>query len=511
MKQILILFILLILTGGCERTLDSGSVGFDPPDQLPVPTGLKIYHLADGMELNWQTSDSDIIAYFNIYYSDQEENEFIFWDSADSFSKTITALNTGQVYYFKVAAVDTNDVEGGWSYMVSSQVGVTSIVINNNDTYTNSLDISVSYVYPVTPLLVKISENSDLNSAVWQNFSQPGSFELSDGDGIKYLYAVLRFSDGSESSISVSDSIILDTRAFIDSTYFIPKASILQAGDTVYFYLNAGESGGQASVSFPGLGPLALYDDGDNGDTIADDGIYSRPYIIPVNLEIEDGLVTGRFTDAAGNSADDTYSATRINITIPPDAISLQTIAESSSQIRLSWSEVEPDNSDFSSYRLYRQTSPGVTETSELIANITSRTTLGYIDDDLNDNQLYVYRIYAYSADGLITQSEESSATTTVNIPPSAVTLAVGLADELTISISWTENGDNDFESYQIYRGNSIDVTDLTGQRLTAINNQQETSYTDVRFDPLDTYFYVIYVYDKQGLKSSKSNVESTP
>ncbi|MCP4703843.1 MAG: hypothetical protein GY865_04460 [candidate division Zixibacteria bacterium] len=511
MKQIFLLLIILILIGGCERTLDSGSVGFDPSDELPIPIALKIYHLADGIELNWQISDTGVVDYYNIYYSDGEENEFILWDSTSLFSKTITTLNTGRVYYFKVAAADTNDVEGTSSIIVSSQIGVTSIVINNNDLYANNTDVSVQFVYPVTPLLVKISEESDLGDAVWQSFRQPVSFELTDGDGVKYLYAMLRFNDGSESSTSVSDSIILDTRAFIDSTYFMANSSVSLAGDTVYFYIDANESGGDAYISFPGLGQLDLYDDGSNGDTMADDGIYSRRYIIPIDLEINDGVVTGRFTDAAGNLADDTPSSDRINIAIPPDPITLQTIAESSSQIRLNWSAVDPGSSSFSSYRIYRETSAGVTESSELIANITSQNTLGYSDENLDDNQLYVYRIYAYSADGLITQSDESSATTMVNTPPTSVTLAVGLEDELTISISWTENGDDDFESYQIYRGSAIDVTDLTGQRLTAINSQTQTSYTDVRFDELDTYYYVIYVYDKQGLKSSKSNVESTP
>lgn len=511
MKQIFILLFLLIMAGGCERKLDSGDVGFEPPDKLPVPTALKIFHLADGIELSWQISDSDMVAYFNIYYSDLEENEFIYWDSTSAYTKTITTLNTGQVYYFKVAAVDTNDVEGSGSTNVSSRIGVTSIVINNNNTFTNSPDVLVSYVYPVTPLLVKISENSDLNGAVWQNFRQPGSFELSDGDGVKYLYALLRFNDGSESSASVSDSIILDTRAFIDSTYFVADSSVLLAGDTVHFYVNAGEPGGEAYISFAGLNHLDLYDNAGSGDTMADDGIYSRRYIVPIDIEIENGVVTGSFIDEAGNSADDTPSASQINIAIPPEPMLLQTIVESSSQISLSWSIVDPGNSDFSSYRIYRETSPGVTETSELIANIASRTTLSYTDNNLNDNQLYVYRVYAYASDGLITQSEESSATTVVNTPPSAVTLAVGLIDELTISLSWTENSDDDFESYQIYRGNAIDVTDLIGQRLSAINNQVQTSYTDVRFDTLDTYYYVIYVYDKQGLKSAKSNVESTP
>ncbi len=98
-----------------------------------------------------------------------------------------------------------------------------------------------------------------------------------------------------------------------------------------------------------------------------------------------------------------------------------------------------------------------------------------------------------------------------VNLPPSAVTLGVGLADSLIINISWTRNNDSDFESYQIYRGSTADVTDLTGQRITAISDQNLTSCTDIRFSSLETYYYVLYVYDRQGLKSAKSNVESTP
>ena len=40
---------------------------------------------------------------------------------------------------------------------------------------------------------------------------------------------------------------------------------------------------------------------------------------------------------------------------------------------------------------------------------------------------------------------------------------------------------------------------------------EKDSEVTDVRSNSTDTYYYVIYVYDKQALKSSKSNVESTP
>jgi len=511
MKWILVLaaaFVLMIT--GCERSLDSESLEFDPPEEVPTPVALKIFHLADGMELEWQISDTPAVAYFNVYHALSEEAEsYDYLDSTSDFSLTVTTLNAGQQYYFAVTAVDTNDIEGEQSAVISTRVGVSSIIINDNDEYTNSRRVSLDYAVPVTPLLVKISEHINFTDAIWQNYRRPESFTLSGGDGIKRVYALFRFEDGSESQSAVGDSIILDTRAYIDSTWFEPIDTDFGPGDTIMFYIDAAETDGEAFVSFPGLTRLNLYDDGGGIDETADDGIYTGRYIVPIDIELEDGLVTGSFTDAAGNEADDYPASQRMNIVVPVDEISLQAVAESSWQVRLDWSEVDGD--DFVSYRIYRDTEAGVDETSELITTITSRTTLTYTDDNLDDNQLYVYKVYVYGSDGLVTTSNEASSTTMLNQPPSAVTIAVGLIDSLTIEISWSQNTDDDFVSYQIYRGDDPSVTDLTGQRLTIINGQATTTYTDFRYLPSETYYYVIYVYDRHGLKSEKSNVESTP
>jgi len=510
MKSIIFLMIFVVLLAGCDRTLDTDGVGFEPPSDVPVPIALKIYHLSDGMELTWQISDTGVVSYFNVYYSTGADELFLLWDSTREFSLAITELNSGLYYNFRVAAVDTFNLEGAQSSTVSTQVGVTSVTINANHEFTNSRNASLQFAYPVTPILMRLSEDENMTDAVWVNFQQSGSFVLSDGDGVKWVYASLRFADGSESYEPVTDSIILDTRAYIDSVYF-SGAETMVPGDTALFYLDAGEAGGVASISFTGLNHLSLFDDGSDADLTAGDGIYSRRYIVPINLEVDNGLLTGGFTDVAGNSADSKVATKRINIKVPPDPLKLQTVAESSSAIRLNWTAIPSEITDFTDYRIYRATSAGVDESSDFVVNIAARSTLTFTDTDLDDNQQYYYRVFAYGTDGLIVESEEASATTHVNTPPSAVTLGVSLTDSLVISISWTENEDDDFESYQIYRGNSADVTDLTGSRLAAISNQGQTSYTDTRLTSLETYYYVIYVYDKQGLKSAKSNVESTP
>ena len=52
MKIILCIFILLFLAVACERTFESGSLGFNAPSEPPVPIGLKISRLIDGIKLD---------------------------------------------------------------------------------------------------------------------------------------------------------------------------------------------------------------------------------------------------------------------------------------------------------------------------------------------------------------------------------------------------------------------------------------------------------------------------
>ena len=513
MKKILIPLFIALAALACDRTLESEGLGFDTPEEPPTPVGVKIFHLADGIRLAWQIGDSTENAYFNVYYnSEAVDSDYILWDSTSAFSLDITTLGSGQAYYFKVSNVTDDGVESILSEAVSTSIGVSAVTINNDDEYAQSPEVALYFVVPVQPLLVQRSEDETFTGAIWFNYAQPLGFTLSDGDGVKKVYARFRFSDGSESSAPVSDSIILDTRAAIDSVYFTADSSHLLAGDTVTFFLDAGEIGGEASVSFPGVNNLDLFDDGTSGDETADDGVYSRLLVIPIDMEVTDGYVAGRFTDAAGNEADPVTGSERLNVVILPDEITLRTVAENSLSIRLEWSETDADG--FLSYRIYRDSDTGsVDETSELVTIITSRTIVSYNDDELDDDTFYAYRVYVYGVDGLITRSNGSGVTTLVNSPPATVNLAVavGLVDELSVDLTWTASTADDFASYRIYRGPTDAVDDVTGQRLAIINDRATTGFTDHRSSVSETFYYVIYVYDQQGLKSPRSNPVATP
>lgn len=510
MKKLYILIISMILLAGCDRTFDSKSIGFEPPEEVPSPVGLKIYHIDDGVRLTWETRDTASVDHFRVYYSESADDDFIFWDTTGAFEVTITTLSAGQNYLFGVSVVTADDIESPMSASVSTSIGVSSVSINGDDEYTDSREVSLRFVVPVTPSLMLLTEDTLGAVSSWRSYSQPASFTLSSGDGAKRVFARFRFGDGSESAGYVSDSIILDTRAAIDSVWYNSSAATPTVGDTIFFHLDAGEAGGEAYIDFPGLSRLDLYDDGTTGDASADDGLYSRRYVVPLNIQVDNGIVTGHFTDRADNDAATTPAGTRLTIAESIDPISLRAVAEASYRIRLDWDEVESSN--FISYRIYRSTSSGVDETSELVSLITSRTTVTYTDEDIDESQTYYYRIYAYGSGGELTSSSEESATTPANLPPASVTLAVAVASEnaLQIVVSWTQNNDDDFASYQIYRGTSPGVTDVNGQRLAIINNRTQSNFTDFRADAGTDYYYVIYVYDRQGERSDASNEENT-
>lgn len=505
MKGIIYISILLIFAAGCSRYIESENFSQKFPDQPPIPINLKATHLPDGLTLSWQVADTAVIRLFRIYTADSLSGDYRIWDSTSgkAFSKSMPELIAGHTYYFKVASITTGNLEGPLSSAISVVPGPLSIMINNNDQYTNSRNVTVAFTAPSEAILVQLSENVDFADARWEAMASSLSKTLTLGDGMKHLYAKLQFNDGSESGGLIGDSIILDTRAEIDTAFFRSDASILKAGDIITFSLGCGEIDGDADVSFSSISGLKLYDDGTNGDLVSGNGIYMRKYIIPVNMELVDGIITGHFTDVAGNNAEERIFPYPLNISKAPDAVVLMATAQSSSSIRLSWSQSIID--DFAAYYIYRDSISTVSDNSPLATTITSQSTLSYTDSNLKASAKYFYRIYVHDNTGLFTASLVSSATTAANLPPVAVKLAAR-ADSLSSILTWSTNNDDDFSSYQIYRGTQSEVNQVSGKLLTIVNERATTTFTDTRPDST-IYYYRIFIYDKQGMNSGSNEV----
>ncbi len=111
--------------------------------------------------------------------------------------------------------------------------------------------------------------------------------------------------------------------------------------------------------------------------------------------------------EASGSNetAASTYDALPIPVTLSdPSAVG-------SDRLTLEWT-INPD-SDFSEYRIYRATSPGVTESSQFVTNITDREITWFDDIGLDTGaNIYYYRVLVYDLGGQYSRSNEVTTAT---------------------------------------------------------------------------------------------------
>lgn len=117
--------------------------------------------------------------------------------------------------------------------------------------------------------------------------------------------------------------------------------------------------------------------------------------------------VTNDLGEAVGSNeiAASTFDALPIPVTLSdPSAVG-------SDRLTLEWT-INPD-SDFFEYRIYRDTSPGVTETSELVSVLNNREITWFDDTGLdNGANSYYYRVLVYDLGGQYSRSNEVTTAT---------------------------------------------------------------------------------------------------
>jgi len=507
---LMITLLLLLIVGRCERKITSSDPDRIVPEIGPIVTNLQAEVSDQLIRLTWDVINGSDVDLYRIYQATDtgSSENYIILDSSTTRSRDINDLKINQVYYFKVAAVTTDGLEWDKSDEISSQFTYLSISIANGDEFTNKRNIVISIYAPVETSHIKLSENINFTDAVFIPFVGTGTqFELSDGDGTKWVYCELQFQNGSKTGSPLRDSIILDTKAEISSiTYSTPaNGTYFQVGETITFTLDADENDGDASVRFgsgSNLVSVNLLDDGANPDVTADDGIYSGSWRVPEVFNAYGVEVTGIFSDAAGNSAANLIDVDLIYIYTPPAPVLLSALTESTHEIRLFWNLSTSDN--FAAFRVFRSTSAGVSDQSQQI-NFFSSNVDNMTDDHLTDNTRYYYVIYTYDKSGLSSASNVVNATTLINTAPEAVELyaAVG-SSESTVALNWTRSTETYFDSYRIYRASDGNVD--TGDDLVGFITNLSTLSTSVPLDTLvSSNYFKIFVVDGHGLMTGSN------
>lgn len=413
-KSIFIFFpLLMAVTITCGKR-PSNPTGIAVGEFPAPPINVKISIGDRVIGLDWGHSDLESISNFKIFRQDSSNNEFINVGSTEILSFVETNLQNNQVYRYKINAVGINGLEGKSSEIVSARPAIFSILINSGQIFTTSRVVNLSFGAPATTTLIQVSNNSLFSNSEWITFAPTMSWMLTSGQGDKKVYAKFRDADDRDSVGELKDSIILDSEAVIRSFSHNAVNRILTPADIVHFVLVAGETGGQASLNINNIQQgIKLFDDGSNGDPVANDGTYEVDYIVPTGPEAEETLVVGRFTDRAGNASANLPASSRITIRKPPTPVNLiavEPVANSSGSLNLFWS-INSD-SDFANYRIFRARTPGVSAESGLVTIFQNRNTISFTDSTLSRNTTYYYRVYVYDVTGLFFQSNERSGTT---------------------------------------------------------------------------------------------------
>jgi hypothetical protein len=395
--------VILMAAAGCDRHIESKDPVRAVPASPPVPVNLTALTNDRTITLSWEVADTAAVDRFRVHRADAVDGDYYQIDSTTEFSQTLSGLPFDHSVWLRVSSVSTAGIEGRFSETVSVRAGLLSIVIDDGDEYTSSRDVQVRVNVPSPAAFVELSEDDLFGDAVPRQYAANMAFELSAGDGLKTVYARLTFDDGNVAGETISDNIILDTEAHIDSVTFTPSGQTFAAGDSVYFFVAAaGETDGEAEVSFPGVSEVRLFDAGAVGDVLAGDGIYSALYVVPVGLVVTDGIVEGAFADAAGNAAVPTQAAGRLNVqtSAAPEPVTLAVGLVDTVTAHLSWTQNEDD--DFASYRIYRSVSGGITVGADhlTVAIITNQNTTSY-DDFIPSSGAYYYKIFVFNTQGL--------------------------------------------------------------------------------------------------------------
>ena len=101
-----------------------------------------------------------------------------------------------------------------------------------------------------------------------------------------------------------------------------------------------------------------------------------------------------------------------------------------------------------------------------------------------------------------------SSVLISCNKTPEDVVLNSVSQDVNGININWNESDDKKFNSYKLYQHISSGIDESTGDLIYVSTSTNDNSYIATDFEPQQTYFYRVYVVNKNET-SKGSNVES--
>jgi fibronectin type 3 domain-containing protein len=132
----------------------------------------------------------------------------------------------------------------------------------------------------------------------------------------------------------------------------------------------------------------------------------------------------------------------------------------------------------------------------EEIDKLEGRLNAEYIDEDLEDNHVYFYRVRVETFDGIVSSPSEMVKAVTKALPQGVTHITATKDLPKKIKIDWEASKIKDFSRYYLYRSSDIDGD------YTLIAKLNNNTFTDKIDEDGKSYFYRVSVVDKDGLES---------
>lgn len=183
--------------------------------------------------------------------------------------------------------------------------------------------------------------------------------------------------------------------------------------------------------------------------------------------------------------------------TLPrPEAVAfIQAISNLPRQIKIIWRP--HSNESISYYKVFRST-PQDPEWDRL-TTVKGRLQAEYIDMDLKDNVVYLYKVVAYTFQDIASDDSQIVKAQTKALPAGVQNLTATNNLPKKIVLNWEPSASVDAVRYNVYRNSSPDgsfdmIKSLTSDTFT---------FEDFINEDGKKYFYKVTTLDKDGLESS--------
>ena len=232
-KMLYMLLLAAVLLPSCLDDIEE--VPLEVEDDLMAPVSISTV-IGDGqIALSWE-SVAEASSYRLYRSATLGETWVRIAETADT-SHVDESVSNGVQYLYSVSSVGASGIESSRSEAVSATPSVYSLLINGGLEYTGSTIVELTLTAPATTSVMRISNVSDLGSAVWETYTPSRTWMVPEGDGPKTVYASFQDASGAVSP-QVSASIELDTYAGIDGLAITPEPHTYGIGASVHLALS---------------------------------------------------------------------------------------------------------------------------------------------------------------------------------------------------------------------------------------------------------------------------------